>query len=127
MSDKKIADHLPRILVELADLVEQNKLSSTSAKTVLGLSYQNPSQDVESIARRENLMQISDDGKVDELIERIIANNSGTVDQYMNGDIKVFGFLVGQIMKESKGQANPVLTGKLLRMKLEYLKQKLGS
>ena len=62
--------------------------------------------------------QVSDEGEIDELINRVLQQNPKMVEDYKNGKDKLFGFFVGQVMKESKGKANPQIVNKILQDKL---------
>ena len=62
--------------------------------------------------------QVSDEGEIEELINRVLQQNPKMVEDYKNGKEKLFGFFVGQVMKESKGKANPQIVNKILKDKL---------
>ena len=74
-----------------------------------------------SIARgqQEGLVQMSDSGAILAIIDAIIAKNPGQVEQYRSGKDKVFGFFVGQVMKETQGKANPAEVNRLLVERLK--------
>ena len=65
------------------------------------------------------MKQITDTGAIESIIDKIIADNQGQVEQYRSGKDKVFAFFVGQFMKEMKGKANPAEVNKLLKAKLQ--------
>jgi aspartyl-tRNA(Asn)/glutamyl-tRNA(Gln) amidotransferase subunit B len=65
------------------------------------------------------LVQVSDEASLNELIDRILAANPRQISEYRSGKTKVFGFFVGQVMKETKGQANPKVVNDLLQKKLQ--------
>ena len=67
---------------------------------------------------REGLRQISDTGALDKIIDDVLAGNPKQVEQYRSGKTTVIGFLVGQVMKASRGQANPGAVNELLKKKL---------
>ena len=71
------------------------------------------------IVQEKGLVQISDEKELTVLVDRILADNSQSVEDYRQGKKKALGFLVGQIMKETKGQANPSKVNQLLRQKLD--------
>jgi aspartyl-tRNA(Asn)/glutamyl-tRNA(Gln) amidotransferase subunit B len=71
-----------------------------------------------SIMDREGLRQISDSDALGKIVDEVIAGNPKQVEQYKSGKTAVLGFLVGQIMKASKGQANPGAVNELLKAKL---------
>jgi aspartyl-tRNA(Asn)/glutamyl-tRNA(Gln) amidotransferase subunit B len=67
---------------------------------------------------REGLRQIRDTGALEKMVEEVIASNPKQVEQYKSGKTTVLGYLVGQVMKVSKGQANPAAVNELLKTKL---------
>jgi aspartyl-tRNA(Asn)/glutamyl-tRNA(Gln) amidotransferase subunit B len=71
------------------------------------------------IMEREGLKQISDTSALEKLIDEVISNNPKQVDQYKGGKTTVIGFLVGQVMKASRGQANPASVNQILTEKLK--------
>ena len=72
-----------------------------------------------AIMEREGLKQISDTGALAKIVDEVLAANPKQVEQYKGGKASVFGFFVGQVMKASKGQANPALLNELVVKKLE--------
>ena len=72
----------------------------------------------EAIIAREGLSQISDEGALGKIIDEVIAANPKQVEQYRGGKTTVIAFFVGQVMKASRGQADPAAVNKLLREKL---------
>ena len=87
------------------------------AKTVFEEMYQSSKSAIE-IVKQKGLAQITDSSAIENLVDEILKLNTVQVEQYRNGKEKVFGFLIGQIMKQSKGQADPVLVNKLLKDKI---------
>ena len=71
--------------------------------------------DPEIIVKEKNLVQISDTSEIEAIIQKIIDENIEQVEEYRSGKEKVFGFFVGQVMKESKGKANPKIVNEILR------------
>ena len=113
----------PRWLLSLSKLTEDGKLSSTGAKDVFIAGFAEewrPEQMPEDIARAKNLLQVSDTDAIAKIVDEVLAseNCAKAVADFRNGEEKVIGFLVGQVMKASKGQANPALAQKLIREKL---------
>ena len=104
----------PEGLVDLLKLVDEGTISAKMAKTVFGEMYCS-GKPAKKIIKEQGLTQITDASAIESLVDQILQLNTEQVEQYKNGKEKVFGFLVGQIMKESKGQANPALVNKLLR------------
>ena len=71
------------------------------------------------IIEGKNLEQISDEGMIESVIDKVISENSGTVEQFKSGKVKAIGFLVGQVMIQTKGKANPMLVNEILLKKLK--------
>ena len=76
-------------------------------------------KDAATIVEEKGLKQVSDSGAIEAMIDEVIAANGDKVDEYRGGKDKLFGFFVGQVMKASKGQANPGMVNQLLRAKLD--------
>lgn len=110
---------VPEGYIELAEMVDKNELSSTAAKEVFNellVSEKTPHQ----IAEDRNLLQVSDEGAISAIVDEVLADpaNVKAISDIREGNDKVIGFLVGQIMKKSQGKANPALAQKLIREKL---------
>ncbi len=102
---------------ELVALINRDELSGKLAKEILPKMFE--SGDAPSaIMDREGLRQISDAGSLEPIIDGVIASNPKQVEQYRNGKTAVLGFLVGQVMKASRGQANPAAVNEALKKKL---------
>lgn len=100
-------------LGEMIGLLEKGTISSKIAKTVFKEMLQSgklPQQIVEE----QGLVQISDEGAILAIVQEVVANNPASVEDYKAGKEKAIGFLVGQVMKQSKGKANPGVVNKLL-------------
>jgi aspartyl-tRNA(Asn)/glutamyl-tRNA(Gln) amidotransferase subunit B len=111
----------PENLGELINLIKDGTISGKIAKDVFPLMLKEnkkPSQ----IVKEKNLVQITDSSEIEKIVDKILSNNSNQVQQYLNGEEKVFGFFVGQVMRESKGKANPKVVNDMLKDKLEHLK-----
>ena len=104
-------------LAELLELINKGALSGKIAKTVLEEMY-STSKDASTIVKEKGLAQISDQGALLGIIDGVLAANPQSVEDYRAGKDKAIGFLVGQIMKATKGQANPGLVNQLLKEKL---------
>jgi aspartyl-tRNA(Asn)/glutamyl-tRNA(Gln) amidotransferase subunit B len=111
----------PAHMMELIDMVDSDQLSSSMAKTVFEEMF-NTGQTPGYIAKEKGLVQISDQGALGEAIDDAIAGNAGPVAEYLNGKEQAIRFLVGQIMKITRGKANPQLVNELLKEKLESLR-----
>jgi len=97
--------------------ITDNTISGKIAKEVFDAMWQGEG-DADAIIEKRGLKQITDTGAIEKIIDEIIANNPEQVEQYRSGKDKVFGFFVGQVMKASKGKANPQQVNQLLKDKL---------
>jgi len=107
----------PQQMATLLKTLSNGKISGKIAKTVLAEMFVS-GQDPEVIIKEKGLVQISDEGALSTLVEKVITANPKSVEDYRSGKKNALGFLVGQVMKETKGQANPGLVNKLLQEKL---------
>jgi aspartyl-tRNA(Asn)/glutamyl-tRNA(Gln) amidotransferase subunit B len=105
-------------LIALSQMVDNNKLSSTAAKEVLAEMLKT-GDDPAAIAEAKNLVQESDEGAINEIVTQVLADNAKAAEDVKNGEMKAIGFLVGQVMKESKGKANPALAQQLIKKQLK--------
>jgi aspartyl-tRNA(Asn)/glutamyl-tRNA(Gln) amidotransferase subunit B len=101
-----------------ADLGEDGKLSSKQLKQLFDLAFEK-NEDFPVVYEREKPQQISDPEAIEKLIDEVIASNPKQVEQYRAGKKTVAAFFVGQVMKASKGQANPQLLNELVAKKLD--------
>ncbi|WP_409304042.1 Asp-tRNA(Asn)/Glu-tRNA(Gln) amidotransferase subunit GatB [Peribacillus sp. SCS-155] len=101
-------------LAGLIKLIENGTISSKIAKQVFKELVENGG-DAEAIVKAKGLVQISDEGALRKIVGEALDNNPQSVDDFKNGKEKAIGFLVGQIMKATKGQANPPLVNKILQ------------
>ena len=107
----------PLNLGKLINLINDGTISGKIAKEIFPNMLEN-NADPEQIVKEKNLVQISDTSEIEAIIQKIIDANTGQVEEYRSGKEKVFGFFVGQVMKESNGKANPKLVNEILRIKL---------
>jgi aspartyl-tRNA(Asn)/glutamyl-tRNA(Gln) amidotransferase subunit B len=105
-------------LVLAADLVEDGKISSKQLKQLFDISFEK-SEDFPAVYEREKPQQITDASAIEKLIDDVVAANPAQVAQYKGGKKTVAGFFVGQVMRASKGQANPALLNELVTKKLD--------
>jgi aspartyl-tRNA(Asn)/glutamyl-tRNA(Gln) amidotransferase subunit B len=105
-------------IVMAADLAESGEISSKMLKQLLDTSFAE-SKDFPEIYERDKPQQISDTGAIEKMIDEVIAANPKQVEQYRGGKKTVAAFFVGQVMKLSKGQANPALLNELVVKKLD--------
>lgn len=104
-------------LIQLSQMVADNKLSSTAAKEVLA-ELLKTGKDPEKIAESKNLIQESNEDAIAEIVASVIADNPKAAEDVKNGEMKAIGFLTGQVMKLSQGKANPALAQELIKKQL---------
>ncbi len=104
---------------ELAQLVIAGKLSSTAAKEIF-VELTESSETAESIAQKRNLIQVSDESAIQEIVSSVLDDSASqkSIADYLAGQEKALGYLVGQVMKQSAGKANPSIANQLLRERL---------
>lgn len=107
----------PDGLAKLLQLIDKGTISGKIAKQVFAEMFAT-GKDPEVIVKEKGLVQISDEDQLNTIIEEVVANNPKPVEEFKAGKEKAIGFLVGQVMKATKGQANPGLVNKLLKEKL---------
>ena len=107
----------PENLAELLKLVDKGTISGKMGKTVFE-EMARTGKPAAEIVKEKGLAQISDSSAIEKIVEEILSANADQVESYKNGKEKVFGYLVGQVMKASKGQANPALVNQLLKDKI---------
>ena len=107
-------------VVMAADLLEAGQISSKQLKGLLDSCFA-AREDFAAVYEREKPQQISDTGAIEALIDEVIVANARQVEQYRSGKKTVAAFFVGQVMKLSKGQANPALLNELVVKKLDSL------
>ncbi len=112
----------PKQLADLQAMVDEGTLSSTMAKTVFEKMYET-GDSPRDIAQAEGLAQISDTDAVLAAVQQAIADNPGPVQEYLGGKQQVMGFIIGQVMKATRGKANPRVASQLVREKLEALRE----
>jgi len=112
------AEQLGGLLVRIAD----NTISGKIAKTVFEALFKGEGSGADSIIEAKGLKQVTDSGAIETIVDEVIANNAAQVEQYRaspeDKQAKLIGFFVGQVMKASKGKANPQQTNEILRNKL---------
>jgi aspartyl-tRNA(Asn)/glutamyl-tRNA(Gln) amidotransferase subunit B len=104
-------------LGELVALISKGEISGKMAKEVFAKMFSS-GESARTIVEREGLRQISDAGALAAIVEQVLKANPKQVEQYRAGKTQVLGFLVGQIMKASRGQANPAAANQLLKDRL---------
>ena len=104
-------------LAKLIDLIKNNTISGRIAKEVFELMI-NDNRDPKVIVEEKGLIQESNVGELEKIIEKVLKENGDKVAEYKSGKDKLFGFFVGSVIKESKGKANPALVNDILKKKL---------
>ena len=105
-------------IVLAADLLDEGKISSKQLKQLFDLCFEE-GEDFAAVYEREKPEQITDTSAIEAMIDEVIAANPKQVEQYRAGKKTIAGFFVGQVMKASKGQANPALLNELVTKKLD--------
>jgi len=108
----------PKHLAEMLDMIKKGTISGKIAKDVFGEMYKTGDRP-EEIVKEKGWVQILDGGEIEGVIDRIVAANPKLVEDYRSGKEKLFGYFVGEVMKATKGKANPQLLNDLLRKKLK--------
>ena len=104
----------PKHLASLIELAEAGSVNNQVAKEVFEQIFAED-VDPEAYVEEHGLKTVNDTGLLEETARKVLENNPGPVEQYKSGKTKVLGFLVGQVMKEMKGKANPAAAGELLQ------------
>ena len=101
-------------LAKLLTLLKEGKISSKQGKEIFNIIIET-NEDPETIAKAKGMVQESDEGLIMEYINEVLRDNPQAIATYKSGRDNILGFLVGQVMKKSKGKANPAITSKLLK------------
>lgn len=107
----------PQQLASLLELMDKGTISGKIAKTVFEEMF-TTGKDASVIVKEKGLVQISDEGAITTVVDEVIANNPKSVEDFRAGKEKALGFLVGQVMKATRGKANPELVNRLLKEKI---------
>ena len=107
----------PGGLIRILELVKEGTISGKIAKQVFEEMF-NTGETPDAIIKKKNLVQISDSGELEGIIASVMENNPKSVEDYRSGKKQALKFLVGQVMKETKGKANPQLVNDILLKKL---------
>lgn len=110
----------PEQLVEMLKLIEDGTISGKIAKIVFEEMYKTGNK-AEEIIRQKGLVQISDSSVIEKAVEEILQKNPSEFERYRAGEEKLFGFFVGQVMKATKGKANPQIVNDILKRRLSNL------
>jgi len=110
------------LLSTVFDLVKANKLSSTNAKLLcaelVSTNLVAWPEGIEKYAEKKGYIQVSDENEIDKIVAQVLADNPKAAQDVAAGEMKAIGFLVGQVMKESKGKANPGVAQQLIKKQL---------
>lgn len=122
LNDNKLELHelklKPANLAELVNYINRKEINNNTAKEVLTEMYET-GKNASDIIKEKNLIQVSDDDFINDIIKKILSENASEVGRYKAGEKKLIGVFVGKIMKESKGKANPQKVNELLIKNLE--------
>ena len=105
----------PENLAELISLIEKGTISNNIGKQILVEDMLTKGEKAAEIVERKGLSQISDTGAIKEIVQKIVDSHPAEVEAYKGGKTNLLGFFVGQVMKETKGRANPKTVNELLR------------
>ena len=108
----------PDMLGGLVELISDSTISGRIAKDVFAIMFET-GKTAQAIVEEKGLKQVSDSGAIEALIDQVLAANLDKVEEFRSGKDKLFGFFVGQVMKQSGGQANPGMVNQILRSKLD--------
>lgn len=108
----------PKDLAQLLELINQGKISNNIGKKVLRTMFET-GDSPEKIVKDEGLIQISDEGELKKIIEKILSENEQSIIDYRNGKDRALGYLVGQVMKTTRGKANPQMVNQMIRDMIE--------
>ena len=109
---------LPDQYGELVDLVSAGDVNARTASEVF-VEMAETGKSAKSIIEERGLKQVSDSGELQKILDDIIAGSEEQVAQFKNGNEKIIGWFVGQVMQKTKGQANPTVVNDLLKKKLD--------
>ena len=109
----------PENLAELIHMIEKGTISNNIGKQILVEDMITKGEKASDIVERKGLSQISDEGAIKDMVKKIVEAHPAEVESYRNGRTNLLGFFVGQVMKETKGRANPQTVNKFVREFLE--------
>ena len=104
--------------IHLAEMVNVGQISQSVANDVAVQRHKSDSKTIHQIIESQNLMQVSDEGEIEEIVAQVLAENTQAAEDVKGGEIKVIGFLVGQVMAKSQGKANPGLAQQIIKKQL---------
>ncbi len=107
----------PAQLAGMLRLIDNGTISGKIAKTVFEEMFRS-GKDADTVVREKGLVQISDEGAIEKAVDEVLSKHTKELERFRSGDEKLIGFFVGQVMKATKGKANPQLLSDLLKRKL---------
>ena len=108
----------PKMLKELIDMVSNGEISSKQAKEVLYKALEEE-KNPKDIVKESGMKQIGSDDEIKKIVDEVLSEHPEAKEQYQNGRTNIVDFLVGQVMKKTRGQANPAITMKLIKEEME--------
>ncbi len=108
----------PQGLINLLKQIDSGVITGTLAKQVVFVEMAETGKSAEKIIQEKGLVQMTDTKEIESVIESVLKENPGEVEKYRSGKERVFGFFVGEVMKKTKGKANPALLNQILKEKL---------
>jgi aspartyl-tRNA(Asn)/glutamyl-tRNA(Gln) amidotransferase subunit B len=122
LNDKGVTIHSfpikPKTLAGLIALIDDGKVSSTIASQKIFPEMLTSNKEAAQIAESLNLIQVSEESDLIQFIEQVISENTSEAERFKNGEQQLIGFFMGQLMRVSKGKADPKIANALLRQKL---------
>jgi aspartyl-tRNA(Asn)/glutamyl-tRNA(Gln) amidotransferase subunit B len=120
--EKTIEDNLisPKKLSELILLIKDGTISGKIAKDILDLLLlpANSNKSASQLVEEKGLKQVTDNSVIEKIVQKVLDENKDKVQEYKNGKLQLFGFFVGQVMKEMKGKGNPSAINEILKKRL---------
>ena len=107
----------PAALAAIVKLIDAGTIGGPGAKQVLEEAFRTGAEPA-AVVQAKGLAQVSDEGAIEAAVDRVLAASPSEVERYRGGNAKLMGFFVGQVMKETKGKANPAVVNALLKKKL---------
>ncbi|MFQ6744503.1 MAG: Asp-tRNA(Asn)/Glu-tRNA(Gln) amidotransferase GatCAB subunit B, partial [Alphaproteobacteria bacterium] len=108
----------PTDLSELVEMISAKEINGKQAKEIFIKMLDGESGTPHDIADKFGMKQMTDTGAIEKIIDEVIAANPAQVEQYKSGKVGLLGFFVGNVMRASKGQANPATVNEILQKKL---------
>jgi Asp-tRNA(Asn)/Glu-tRNA(Gln) amidotransferase B subunit len=103
--------------LELSQMISRGEVNTSAAKAIRE-KLATSSQTAHEIAEQMNLLQVSDEAELEKIVSQVLADNQAAAQDVKNGEMKAIGFLVGQVMIKSQGQANPQIAQQLIKKQL---------